>query len=73
MGTRERAVLVGGNKVAAWVAREVLEGLGEFRVGDSGVEATDDGSDRGVGGECGEGEGGCGAVGGVLWGKGQAT
>ena len=56
--------------MAAWVAREVLESLGNFRVGDGGVEATDDGADGGVEGECGEGEGGCGAVGGVLLWKG---
>jgi mitochondrial fission protein ELM1 len=28
MGARVRAVLVGGDEVAAWIAHEVLEGLG---------------------------------------------
>jgi len=52
--------------VATRVACEVLKGLGNFRVGNGGVEATDDGGDGGVESECGEGEGGCGAVSEVL-------
>lgn len=46
---RIRAILVGSNKQAAFVSREVLEGLGEFGVVNGRVESTYDSSHSRVG------------------------
>lgn len=45
MGTGERAVLVGKEKLACGIPMKVLESLGEFRVIDLGVETTQHHSD----------------------------